>query len=36
MKHEAKDINFKDQRKLVEEFFKTTEWKNAAAQGWGG
>ena len=35
MKHEVAGVDFKAERAKVEEFYKTTEWKNAEAQGWG-
>lgn len=35
MKHEAAGIDLKLERKKVDEYFETDEWKSAKAQGWG-
>lgn len=35
MKSQVEGVDFKAERAKVEEFFKTREWKNAEAQGWG-
>jgi SPP1 gp7 family putative phage head morphogenesis protein len=35
MKHEVSNIDFNTMRAVVDEYFKTTEWKTGEAQGWG-
>jgi SPP1 gp7 family putative phage head morphogenesis protein len=35
MKHEVEGIDFNGMRAVVDEYFKTTEWKTGEAQGWG-
>lgn len=35
MKHEVKGVDLQQMRRRVEEYQKTSDWKNAEAQGWG-